>query len=154
MAAQRRALPSGGEIPEDYVFEAVVGSVCTWQGYACDLQLNVRTGEERPCPGLHALPRWPRRSARHICQHINLAVVAKSPLPRILSFAEESGCALPNSATAGNAYDRTTSVNSSRPRPSRTEAAGLQGWRGTGHADLNVFRRGGDGIFHFWGSER
>ena len=57
--------------------------------------------------GLHALPRWPRRCcAAHLPAH-QPRRRRKSPLPRILSFAEERGWRwLQLLSTAGNAYDR------------------------------------------------
>ena len=68
VAAQRRALPPGGAIPEDYVFEApgargrpkrvrLSELFEPRQGYLGDLQLHVRTGEGAAVSRLHALPR-------------------------------------------------------------------------------------------------
>jgi predicted dithiol-disulfide oxidoreductase (DUF899 family) len=65
-------------------------------------------------------------------------VVAKSPLPRILTFAEEGGWRLRLFSSAGNTYNRDyfaeTMDGAQRPM-------------------LNVFHRDGDTIRHFWGSE-
>ena len=43
---------------------------------------------EQPCPGCTHFLDGLDGEAEHIIQRINLAVVAKSPLPRILSFAK------------------------------------------------------------------
>ena len=91
---------------------------------------------ERPCPGCTHFLDGLDGASRHICQRINLAVVAKSPLPRILSFAKERGWRwLQLLSTAGNAYDRDYFGDSTGLAPSRTEATRIQGWRGMGHAD-------------------
>ena len=78
-------------------------------------------------------------AAEHASQHVNLAVVAKSPLPRILSFAEERGWRrLRLLSSAGNSYNRDylgeTPEGAQRPM-------------------LNVFSREAGAIRHFWGSE-
>ena len=147
VAAQRRALPPGGEIPEDYAFEAAGAGGKPKHVRLSDLfapgkdtlaiySFMFGPERERPCPGCTHFLDGLDGAARHICQRINLAVVAKSPLPRILSFAEERGWRwLQLLSTAGNAYDRDYFGDFDRPRPSRTEATGLQGWRGMGHAD-------------------
>jgi len=46
---------------------------------------------ERPCPGCTHFLDALDGEADHILQRINLAVVAKSPLPRIIDFAKERG---------------------------------------------------------------
>jgi predicted dithiol-disulfide oxidoreductase (DUF899 family) len=78
-------------------------------------------------------------AAEHATQHLNLAVVAKAPLPPLLTFAEERGWRrLRLVSSAGNTYNRDylaeTAEGAQRPM-------------------LNVFRRDGATITHFWGSE-
>ena len=113
VAAQRRALPPGGEIPEDYVFEAADPGGKTKRVRLSELfapgkdtlaiySFMFGPERERPCPGCTHFLDSLDGAARHICQRINLAVVAKSPLLRILSFAEERGCLLQLLSTAGN----------------------------------------------------
>jgi len=46
---------------------------------------------EGPCPSSTALLDQLDGAAEHAAQHINLAVVAKTPLPRLLGFGEERG---------------------------------------------------------------
>jgi predicted dithiol-disulfide oxidoreductase (DUF899 family) len=79
---------------------------------------------------------------------VNLAVVAKSPLSRILAVAEERGWQrLRLLSTAGNSYDRDYFGDST----------GLQEFKEEEEWDmpmLNVFRRDGSTISHFWGSEQ
>jgi predicted dithiol-disulfide oxidoreductase (DUF899 family) len=78
-------------------------------------------------------------AAEHASQHLNLAVVAKAPLPRILGFAEERGWRrLRLLSSASNRYNRD-----------------YLGENAEGHQRpiLNVFHRDGEEIRHFWGSE-
>ena len=75
----------------------------------------------------------------HAGQHINVAVVAKTSLPRLLTFAEERGWRrLHLLSSAANSYNRDY----------RGETA-----EGVQRPMLNVFRRDPDAIRHFWGSE-
>jgi predicted dithiol-disulfide oxidoreductase (DUF899 family) len=72
-------------------------------------------------------------------QHLNFAVVAKTSLPRLLTFAEERGrLRLRLLSSAGSTYNRDYHAETAEglPRPM-----------------LNVFRRDPDTIRHFWGSE-
>jgi predicted dithiol-disulfide oxidoreductase (DUF899 family) len=95
--------------------------------------------EEGPCPSSVALLDQLDGAVEHASQHINLAVVAKAPLPRVVTFAEERGWRrLRLLSSAGNTYNRDylaeTPEGSQRPM-------------------LNVFHRDGGVIRHFWGSE-
>ena len=168
VAVSRRALPPGGPIPEDYVF----------QGAGMDgAPLNVKlselfepgknslviysfmfprdpgdtspgpvTGEtallplqEGPCPSCTALLDQLDGAVEHAEQHINFAVVAKTSLPRLLIFAEERGWRrLRLLSSAANTYNRDYHGET---------AEGFQ------RPMLNVFHRDGDTIRHFWGSE-
>src|SRR5207245_8265181 len=47
--------------------------------------------EDGPCPSCVALLDQLDGAAEHASQHLNLAVVAKPPLPRVLTFAEQRG---------------------------------------------------------------
>ena len=78
-------------------------------------------------------------AAEHTRQHLSLAIVAKSPLERVLTFGEERGWRhLRLLSSAGNTYNRDylgeTAEGAQRPM-------------------LNVFHRDGDAVRHFWGSE-
>jgi len=78
-------------------------------------------------------------AAEHASQRFNLAVVAKAPLERILTFAQERGWRrLRLLSSAGNTYNRDylaeTPEGFQRPM-------------------LNVFHREGGAIRHSWGSE-
>jgi predicted dithiol-disulfide oxidoreductase (DUF899 family) len=168
VAAARRQLPPGGVVPEDYVFQGVGAdggptdvrlSELFERGHDSlviysfmfprdpgDKRPGPPTGqtallplEEGPCPSCVALLDQLDGAAEHATQHVNLAVVAKSPLPRVVTFAEERGWrGLRLLSSAGNAYNRDylaeTAEGAQRPM-------------------LNVFNRDGETIRHFWGSE-
>jgi predicted dithiol-disulfide oxidoreductase (DUF899 family) len=168
VAAARRELPPGGPVPEDYVFQGkgvngTPADVRLSELFAPGKDSLViysfmfprdpgdgRPGpasgqtallklEEGPCPSCVALLDQLDGAAEHASQCVNLAVVAKSPLPRILTFAEERGWRrLLLLSSIGNTYNRDylgeTAEGAQRPM-------------------LNVFHRDGDMIRHFWGSE-
>jgi len=168
VAAARRELPPGGPVPEDYVFRGVgpdgahsdvrlsklfapgkdslVIYSFMFPRHSGDQRPGPRTGqtallplEEGPCPSCTALLDQLDGAAEHSGQRINLAIVAKSPLPRILAFAEERGWRrLRLLSSAANTYNRDyhgeTAEGSQMPM-------------------LNVFHREGETIRHFWGSE-
>jgi predicted dithiol-disulfide oxidoreductase (DUF899 family) len=98
-------------------------------------------------PRMHALPGFARRRNAHISQRLNFVVVAKSPLPRILAFANERGWRhLQLLSTAGNTYDRDYFGDSSAlPAAVRKQQAFKNG-KEWDMPMLNVFRRDGGAI--------
>jgi predicted dithiol-disulfide oxidoreductase (DUF899 family) len=145
VAAMRRELPPGGEVPEDYIFEGSEGRVRLSDLFEpgkdtlAVYSFMYGPEDDRPCPGCTAILDSLDGSVVHATQRINLAVVAKSPLDRIRAFAEERGWRrLPLLSSAGNSYNRDylgeTSDGAQMPM-------------------LNVFIRDGGAIRHFWGSE-
>src|ERR687888_1791931 len=120
VAASRRKLPPGGAVPEDYVFQGagvdgtptdvrlselfatgknslVIYSFMfprdpgdTSPGPASGQTARLKL-EESPCPSCTALLDQLDGAAEHAGQHLNLVVVAKTPLPRLLTFATERG---------------------------------------------------------------
>jgi predicted dithiol-disulfide oxidoreductase (DUF899 family) len=168
VAAARRALPSGGDVPEDYVFQGADAN-----GAPTDVRLSELfapakdslviynfmfpryEGDERPgpaeghtarlplaegpCPSCTALLDQLDGAVEHVSQRLNFAVVAKSPLPRILAFADERGWRrLRLLSSAANTYKRD-----------------YHGETAEGHQMpmLNVFHRDRDAIRHVWSSE-
>lgn len=168
VAAARRQLPPGGVVPEDYVFQGAGADGAVTDVRLSDLFAPGRaslaiysfmfprdpgddspgpaTGQtarlpllEGPCPSCTALLDQLDGAAEHASQHINLAVVAKAPLPRVLAFAGERGWRrLRFLSSAGNTYNRDylaeTSEGAQRPM-------------------LTVFHRDGGLIRLFWSSE-
>jgi len=168
VAAERRDLPPGGVVPQDYVFQGGGSG-----GEPTDVRLSDlfapgrnslaiysfmfprdpgddRPGpasgetaalrlEDGPCPSCVALLDQLDGVVDHARQQMNLVVVAKAPLPRVLTFAHERGWRrLRILSSAGNSYNRDylaeTAEGHQRPM-------------------LNVFHHQGDAIRHFWGSE-
>src|SRR5215216_4256269 len=168
VAAARRELPPGGPVPEDYVFQGrardgAATDVRLSELFAAGTDSLViysfmfprdpsdgRPGPakgqtallplpEGPCPSCVALLDQLDGAAEHASQHLNLAVIAKAPLARLLSFAQERGWRqLRLLSSASNTYNRDylaeTAEGAQRPM-------------------LTVFRRNGDVIRHFWSSE-
>jgi predicted dithiol-disulfide oxidoreductase (DUF899 family) len=96
VAAMRRALPPGGEVRGDYRFEGVNGPV-DLAGLFGDKQTLVIYSymfgprRERPCPMCTSLLSAWDGEARDMEQNVALAVVARSPLAKLLAFKKERG---------------------------------------------------------------
>ncbi|MFL5340852.1 MAG: DUF899 family protein [Gemmataceae bacterium] len=168
VAAARRELPPGGIVPEDYVFQGAGADGTPTDVRLSELfapgknslviysfmfprdpgdetpgptegQTALLPLAEGPCPTCTAFLDQLDGAAEHASQHINLVIVAKAPLPRILAFAEERGWRrLRLVSSAGNTYNHDYLA----------ETAG-----GSQRPMLNVFHRDGGLIRHFWGSE-
>jgi predicted dithiol-disulfide oxidoreductase (DUF899 family) len=168
VAAARRDLPPGGVVPEDYVFQGAGDDGAPADVRLSELFApgkdslvvysfvfprdpgDTRPGpdrgqsatlplEEGPCPSCVALLDQLDGAAEHATPLINFAVVAKAPLARVLTFAEERGWRrLRLLSSAGNTYNRDylAETEEGHQRPM-----------------LNVFHRDGETIRHFWGSE-
>jgi predicted dithiol-disulfide oxidoreductase (DUF899 family) len=165
VAARRRALPPGGELKEDYVFEGRAGN-----GKPASVRLSelftpgkdtlaiysfmYGPERERPCPGCTHFLDSLDGAMRHISQRMGLVVVAKSPLERILAFAQERGWRhLRLLSTAGNGYDRDYFGDSTGLSAAVREQQEFNPGEEWDMPMLNVFRRDGATIRHFWGSE-
>jgi predicted dithiol-disulfide oxidoreductase (DUF899 family) len=94
---------------------------------------------ESPCPSCTALLDQLDGAAEHASQHVNLAVVAKTPLSRLLAFANERGWRrLRMLSSADNTYNADYFAET---------PDGIQ------RPMLTVFHRYQDRIRHFWSSE-
>jgi predicted dithiol-disulfide oxidoreductase (DUF899 family) len=168
VAAARRALPPGGPVLEDYLFQGA-----TEDGTPTDVRLSElftagrhslviysfmfprdpadqragpATGQtallplaDGPCPSCVAFLDQLDGAAEHAGQHVNLAVIAKAPLPRALAFARERGWRhLQLFSSAASTFNRDYLAETA------------EGWQ---RPMLNVFQRDGATIRHFWGSE-
>jgi predicted dithiol-disulfide oxidoreductase (DUF899 family) len=160
VAARRRALPPGGAVSEDYRFEGEAGPVKLSQlfdpGKDTLAIYSFMFGPERdePCPGCTHFLDGLDGAAGHIAQRVSLAVVAKSPLPRILEFAKERGWhRLRLLSTAGNTYDRDYFGDSTALSPAVREQQDFVDGEEWDMPMMNVFHRDGDIIRHRWGSE-
>ena len=168
VAAARRALPPGGAVPEDYLFEAagpdgmpiqvrlselfapgqdslVIYNFMFPRGYGgprpgpASGETALLPLEEGPCPSCTALLDQLDGAAGHVSQRLNFAVVAKTSLARLITFGNERGWRhLSLLSSAGNTYNRDYFGEDE------------EGWQ---TPMLNVFHRDGEMIRHFWGAE-
>ena len=96
VAEQRRALPPGGEVTGDYRFQGEHGPL-DFAGLFGDKQtLVVYTymfgpQRERPCPMCTSLLSAWDGEARDVEQRVALAIVARSPIERLLGFKQQRG---------------------------------------------------------------
>ena len=165
VSAQRRALPPGGIVREDYVFEGLDRNRRPAQMKLSELFASGKDslaiysfmyGPERdqPCTGCtHTLDSLDG-VARHVPQRINLFIVAKSPLARLLAFARERGWDhLAFLSTAGNNYSRDYFGDSRGLSPAMRRQQDFKDGEEWDMPMLNVFRRDATGVRHFWSSE-
>jgi predicted dithiol-disulfide oxidoreductase (DUF899 family) len=165
VAAQRRALPPGGAVPDDYVFEQAADSgqvrfsdlfspgkdtlvlysfmFPRWSG---DTRPGPAEGEtaklpvaETPCPSCTSILDSLDGAAQHLADKLNLAVVAKSDPVRIRNFAQDRGWRhLRLLSSRHNSYNRDYHA---------------EGPDGSQIPILNVFTRDSSGIRHRWATE-
>jgi predicted dithiol-disulfide oxidoreductase (DUF899 family) len=144
VAAQRRALPPGGEVTGDYRFQGETGPR-DFAGLFGDKQtLAVYSymfgpQRERPCPMCtNLLGAW-EGNAADIGQRISLVVVARSPIERLIAWKRERGWKnLRLYSDLNDAYFRD--YFGLLPDGSEIPA-------------FNVFTRRDGTIRHFWSSE-
>jgi len=96
VAQQRRALPPGGEVPKNYEFDGESGPVTLKDLFGDKQSLVVYTymfgpQRERPCPMCTSLLGAWNAGARDMEQRIGLAVVARSPIEKLVAFKKERG---------------------------------------------------------------
>jgi predicted dithiol-disulfide oxidoreductase (DUF899 family) len=144
VAAQRRKLPLGGKVPEDYEFDGEGGKVRLSQLFERGNTLVAYSfmygpNMEHACPMCTAFLDGLDGNAQHVAQRTNLVVIAKSPLERIREYATGRGWLnLRVLSSAGNNYNRDYHGEDER---------------GAQWPMLNVFTKSGAAVRHFWGSE-
>ena len=165
VAAQRRALPAGGAVPDDYVFEDAAdgGEVRFSELFApakdtlviysfmfprhpADTRPPPAAGEtarlplaETPCPSCTSILDSLDGAASHLAHRLNLAVVAKSDPARIRDFARERG------------WRRLRLLSSRGSNYNRDYHAETPG--GEQLPIVNVFTRDQGGFRHRWATE-
>jgi predicted dithiol-disulfide oxidoreductase (DUF899 family) len=164
VAAMRRALPPGGEVPEDYVFERIGANHRPEKVRLSELfgdkpsillySFMYGPDRDRPCPGCTHMLDAIDGSAPHAEQRLPIYIVAKSPLARLVAWARERGWRyLQLLSTAGNSYDADYFGDTSKlPRAVRLQNKHAEG-RDWDEPMFNVFRKEGGTVRHFWGSE-
>ena len=96
VAEQRRALPPGGEVKKNYAFEGENGKASFADLFGDKDSLVVYTymfgpQRERPCPMCTSLLSAWDGEAPDIQQRVALAIVARSPIARLVAFKRERG---------------------------------------------------------------
>ena len=165
VAVQRRALPPGGVVPDDYRFEDVsdgrevrfselfeagkdtlVIYNFMFPRYSGDTRPGPSMGEtallplsETPCPSCTSILDSLDGAALYLGRRLNLAVVAKSDPDRIRTFGRERGWRhLRLLSSRANAYNRD--YHAETPEGEQMPI-------------LSVFARDGDQFRHTWSSE-
>ncbi|MFC3105236.1 DUF899 family protein [Salinisphaera aquimarina] len=144
VAAQRRALPPGGEVTTDYRFEGVDGAVSFAALFGDKNTLvvyNYMFGpeRERPCPMCTSLLSAWDGEAPDVEQRVAFAVIARAPIERLLAFKRERGWQhLPLYSDTSAAFCRDYHALSAT---------------GEDNPAFNVFIRRDGAIRHFWGQE-
>lgn len=165
VAAKRRALPAGGLLAEDYIFESAVdGSEVRFSElfapakdtlvvyhmmfprWSKDPRAGAPQGKtallplvEQPCPSCTSVVDGLNGSAVHISDRVNLVVVAKTDATRLATYAQERGWHnLRLLSSRNNTFNRD--YHGETPEGEQLPV-------------LNVFSRDADGIHHRWASE-
>lgn len=164
VAAMRRALPPGGEVPQDYLFERIgadfrpetVKLSELFGEHSTLLLYSYMFGPDRdsPCPGCTHLLDGVDGAARHVPERAAIYVAARSPIARLAAWAHGRGWDhLKLLSTAGNDYPADYYGNTSALTPEMRTERGYKDGEDWDEPMLNVFRMDGGTIRHFWGSE-
>ena len=142
VAAQRRALPQGGEIPQDFELVSENGPVplsALFGDKDTLLIYSMMYGPQRtaPCPMCTSFLNSWNGTAINLRQQVAIAVTARSPIERLIEFKQQRGFAnLPFVSDLSGDYTRTY-VN--------PEDADVPGF--------SVFTRQGKTVRHFYSNE-
>lgn len=145
VAALRRALPSGGEVPQDYRFQGAGGPVKLSELFADGkdslfvYSYMFSPQMKAPCPLCTSFLDSLDAQAPHIEQRISLVVSAKSPYERIVGVAKGRGWRNMRLVSDGESSYHADYLGET-PDGSQMPMA-------------NVFVRREGKICHWWGSE-
>ena len=142
VAQQRRDLPPGGAVTEEYLFDSVNGQVSLGDLFGEHDTLIVYSfmyGPDRDegCPMCTTLMSALDGNARHVEQRAGFAMVARSPIDRVLAWGAERGwedLALYSDPSGAFTRDYVDADDGDVPA-------------------YNVFTRRDGQIRHFWASE-
>ncbi len=156
VAAQRRELPLGGEVPEDYTFDEWDPQTNTSRQVRLSelfedgkdelfvYNFMYRPGEkglqlEGPCPLCTSIIDAVDGQAQHITQRVNLAVITKAPIERFQLHGASRGWRHARLlSSANNDFNRSYQAENDDGEQS---------------AMASVFVRRDGRIHHFWSSE-
>lgn len=154
VAAHRRALPPGGRLKEDYVFEEAGADLADEQAiektrlselFAANkasliiYSFMYAPEDDDPCPMCTSILDGLNGTAPHAADRVNLVVVAKAPIQKIRRWAR--------ARRWGHLRLLSSRTNSYNSDYHAEDAEGGQ------IPAINVFRKTKVGIFHFWNAE-
>ncbi len=144
VAEQRRSLPPGGEVTQEYRFEGENGPVSLAGLFGGKQTLVIYSfmfgpQRERPCPMCTSLLGAWNGEARDIEQRVGLAVVARSPIQKLVAFKKERGW------RDLKLYSDTSGEFSRDYHAVAPDGSDIPG--------LHVFTRSDGRIRHFWSGE-
>jgi predicted dithiol-disulfide oxidoreductase (DUF899 family) len=150
VASQRRALPLGGEVTGDYVFDSPSGPVSFADLFASGrdtlylYNFMFIPGDqglplEVACPSCTSIIDGMDGAFRHLLDRVDLAVVAKAPIDGFAAWGQERGWRFaPLYSSSRNTFNRDYHAESDE-------------WGQ--HPIAHVFTRTDHGIHHRWSSE-
>ncbi len=164
VAAKRRALPPGGEVPEDYAFERIgahqrperVTLSELFAGKPSIILQSFMFGPERdkPCTGCTHMLDAIDGAARHIGQRTSFYVVAKSPIARLEAWAKDRR--LPHLTFLSDVdghYSADYFGDTSKISDAKRAERGMKPGENWDETIFNVFRKDCAAIRHVWASE-
>jgi predicted dithiol-disulfide oxidoreductase (DUF899 family) len=144
VAVQRRALPPGGLVPEDYRFESEAGTVTLSEMFGPHDTLvtyNWMYGPRRarPCPMCTSMLSAYDGNMPDLLQRVAFAVIGRAPIEKLVAFKKERGWRhLRLYSSGGNTFNR----DYAHEDPA-----------GDDNPAFNVFTRSGGTLRHFWAEE-
>lgn len=149
VAEQRRQLPLGGELKENYSFiwatnERLGERVSfheLFRGHDALILYSFMYGPswDKPCPSCTSIVDGLDRNAYQVGQDVALVVVGKAPAPKINEWARERGW---DQIDLVSGFECTYQADYGCQRDDERQ-----------YPKLNVFRRVDGVTYHFWGSE-
>jgi predicted dithiol-disulfide oxidoreductase (DUF899 family) len=144
VAVLRRKLPLGGEVNEDYEFDSNAGPVKLSELFGPHETLVLYSymfgpRMKSPCVMCTAFVDSIEGAAPHLMQHVTLAIIAKSPLERLETFAKSRG------------WENLRLLSAAKNSYNRDYFAETDG--GDQSPALNVFVKRDGRVYHFWQSE-
>lgn len=142
VAELRRALPPGGKVARDYRFQSENGPVNLAEMFGNKQTLVIYSymfgpKRQRPCPMCTSqISAW-EGEGRDIAQRVAFAIVARSPIERLIAFKQERGwhdIALYSDPSGDYTRDYVSADDADIPA-------------------LNVFEKHDGTVRHFWGGE-
>ncbi len=149
VTAMRQALPRGGALKEDYVFDEDSDGTSKKTRFSelfdddkdtlVIYSLMYAPGDEYACPACTSVVDGLNATAKQVRQRINFAVVGRAPIENLRAYADGRGwSSLRLLSSSDNTYN-----------------SDYMAQRGDDYQMpmLNVFQKSDDGIFHTYGTE-